>query len=101
MTTLSANLAAAAGAPLFKRFASSEGAHLLVVPHTRIFDLPAELAARIDAHDPAAIHLVEAGGRGGRRGAARRAVGTGAPEPVVNVSSGCNLACTYCYADRG
>jgi uncharacterized protein len=102
MTTLSANLAAAAGAPLFKRFASSYGAHLLVVPHTRIFDLPAELAARIDARDPAAIHLVEALADAAAGEEPLDELSEPAPQNLsLNVSSGCNLACIYCYADRG
>jgi uncharacterized protein len=89
-------------APLFKRVSSERGEHLLVVPHSRIYDLPADLAARFDAGDPEAVHLAEA--------LAQTAAGEDPleqipePEPQsisLNVSSACNLACTYCYADRG
>jgi uncharacterized protein len=89
-------------APLFKRFGSDRGEHLLVVPHSRIYDLPADLAGRFDAGDPEAVHLAEA--------LAQTAAGEDPleeipePEPQsisLNVSSACNLACTYCYADRG
>jgi uncharacterized protein len=91
-----------ASAPLFKRVSSDRGEHLLVVPHSRIYDLPPDLAARFDAGDPDAIHLAEA--------LAQTAAGEDPleeipePEPQsisLNVSSACNLACTYCYADRG
>jgi uncharacterized protein len=89
-------------APLFKRVSSDRGEHLLVVPHSRIYDLPPDLAARFDAGDSEAIHLAEA--------LAQTAAGEDPleeipePEPQsisLNVSSSCNLACTYCYADRG
>ena len=89
-------------APLFKRVSSGRGEHLLVVPHSRIYDLPPDLAERFDAGDLEAIHLAEA--------LAQTAVGeepldqVPEPEPQsisLNVSSACNLACTYCYADRG
>ena len=36
-------------APLFRRFRSAAGDHLLIVPHTRIFDMPPALAERFDA----------------------------------------------------
>ena len=42
-------------APLFKRVSSDRGEHLLVVPHSRIYDLPPDLAARFDAGDSEAI----------------------------------------------
>ena len=89
-------------APLFKRIRSRAGEHVLIVPHSRIYDLPSDVAGQFDAGDPDAIHLAEA--------LAQTAVGeepldlVPEPEPQsisLNVSSACNLACTYCYADRG
>jgi uncharacterized protein len=102
MNAPSARVAADAGSPLFHRFASCAGEHLLVVPYSRIFDLTAELSARFDADDPETARLVAA-----------LAVAADGEEPLdlvpepppqavsLNVSSACNLACTYCYADRG
>jgi uncharacterized protein len=89
-------------APLFKRFASQFGAHLLVVPYSRIFDLPSDLAARFDAGDPAAFHLAEALAHAADGEESLDMVPEPAPQSLsLNVSSACNLACTYCYADRG
>jgi uncharacterized protein len=88
--------------PLFRRFTSRAGEHVLIVPYSRIFDLPPELTPRFDAPDAEMGRLV----------AALATVAEGeepldlVPEPPpqamsLNVSSACNLACTYCYADRG
>jgi uncharacterized protein len=89
-------------APLFKRFGSPFGAHLLVVPHSRIFDLPEELAARFDAGDPEAVRLADALAAAAEGEESLEIVPEPAPQSLsLNVSSSCNLACTYCYADRG
>src|SRR5579859_4250692 len=92
-----------AGAPpLAHRFRSAAGEHLLVVPFTRLFDLPDAEVAALDA-DPQAMHALAA---------SLGAIATGEvaldeiaePEPQsisLNVSSSCNLGCSYCYADRG
>jgi len=88
--------------PLFKRFASQSGEHLLVVPYSRIFDLPADLAARFDADDPEMAHLAQALGAMVEGEESLDAVPEPAPQALsLNVSSACNLACAYCYADRG
>src|SRR5947209_18833776 len=87
---------------LAHRFRSSAGEHLLVVPFSRIFDLPPAEAAALDA-DPAGLEALAAS-------LAEAAPGEAAldltPEPApqsisLNVSASCNLSCTYCYADRG
>jgi uncharacterized protein len=89
-------------APLFKRFASPSGAHLLVVPHSRIFDLPQELAARFDTGEPEALRLADALSAAAEGEESLDIVPEPAPQSLsLNVSSSCNLACTYCYADRG
>jgi uncharacterized protein len=84
------------------RFRSDAGEHLLVVPFSRIFDLPADDAAALDS-DPDALGTLAAS-------LAEAAPGEAAldqivePEPQsisLNVSSSCNLGCAYCYADRG
>jgi uncharacterized protein len=91
-----------AAAPLFKRFASGAGAHLLIVPHSRIFDLPPELAARFDAGDPAVFRLADALAAAAEGEIALDVVPEPPPQSLsLNVSSACNLACSYCYADRG
>lgn len=93
-------------APNFKRFRSALGDHLLIVPHSRIFDLPADLASDDDASDERKIALLSALAAS----LAQTADGEVPLEHVVqpspqsislNVSSSCNLSCSYCYAARG
>jgi uncharacterized protein len=102
MNAPSARVVPDAASPLLHRFASRAGEHLLIVPYSRIFDLPVELSAHFDANDPETTRLVAA-----------LAVAADGEEPLdlvpepppqavsLNISSACNLACTYCYADRG
>lgn len=95
---------AAAAAPLYKKFRSALGEHLLVVPHSRIFDLPDGFGEEDDAAPP--------GMRLDELAAALAQTAEGevpldyvvAPPPQsisLNVSSSCNLSCSYCYAARG
>ena len=95
-------LPAAPTAPLFKRFASAIGEHLLIAPHSRLFDLPPDFAAALDRQEEEPLQLVAA--------LAQAASGEEGLEKVVapnpqslslNVSSSCNLACAYCYAGQG
>ena len=86
---------------LFKRFGSPAGAHVLIVPHSRIFDLPAELADRFDADARMSPRLL-ADARRDLGGESRLAWSQPAPQSMsLNVSSTCNLSCGYCYAERG
>jgi uncharacterized protein len=89
-------------APMFHRFRSDAGEHLLVIPYSRLFDLPPELARILDRGGAASDDLVGA--------LAQAATGEDslddvvAPQPQsisLNVSSSCNLSCSYCYAARG
>jgi len=97
-----ATIEADASAPLFRRFRSAAGDHLLVVPHTRIFDLPPELAESFDGDPQEARRLAAMLGEPTARDADLTAVVTPAPQSLsLNVSSSCNLSCGYCYADRG
>src|ERR1700752_383958 len=89
-------------APKLKRFRSNVGEHLLIVPHTRIFDLPPALAASLDADAQAADRLAAELAKTSVLEADLAEVVTPAPQSLsVNVSSSCNLSCGYCYADRG
>ena len=89
-------------APKLKRFRSNVGEHLLIVPHTRIFDLPPALAASLDADAQAADRLAGELGKTSALEVDLAAVVTPAPQSLsLNVSSSCNLSCGYCYADRG
>ena len=85
-------------APLARTFRTAYGTHLLVVPHSRIFDvgsavikdeeLPATLLAALADTAVSEVPLED--------------VAEPAPQSIsLNVSSSCNLSCSYCYADRG
>ena len=89
-------------APNYRRFRSGAGEHLLVVPHTRIFDLSHALAASLDVDVQAADRFAAPLGETSELEADLAAVVTPAPQSLsLNVSSSCNLSCGYCYADRG
>jgi uncharacterized protein len=87
-------------APLTRRFRSGAGEHLLVIPFSRIFDLPEGPVKTpdIDLRSPWISTLA-----GPTEGEIPLEL---APEPnpqnlSLNVSSTCNLSCGYCYAARG
>jgi uncharacterized protein len=88
-------------APLFKVFHSALGEHLLVVPHSRIFDLPHDPNGDADAQVlPASLLAALADTASGE--VPLDHVVEPAPQSIsLNVSSSCNLSCSYCYAARG
>ena len=88
--------------PVAHRFRSAAGEHLLVVPFTRLFDLPDAEVAALDA-DPRAMHALAASlGAIVTGEVALDEIAEPAPQSIsLNVSSSCNLGCRYCYADRG
>ena len=97
---LIATIEADARAPQFRRFRSASGEHLLIVPHTRDFRSAAGHGRGFDADSRDAERLVTMLGETTVRDADLAAVVTPAPQSLsLNVSSSCNLACGYCYAD--
>ncbi|MFC8451445.1 radical SAM protein [Kitasatospora sp. NPDC057223] len=96
-------------------FRSAHGAHLFVADGSRIYDLTAESADRLESWTAAAHTRAEdaelAAGLGlplwGGAGApAPRIDGTPAEVPPLsalslNVMQACNLSCGHCYADEG
>ena len=88
-------------APMFKIFRSALGEHLLVVPYSRIFDLAGDLnldgsASRL----PPSLLAALADAANGE--APLEDVVEPSPQSIsLNVSSSCNLSCSYCYAARG
>jgi uncharacterized protein len=89
-------------APAHHRFRSRLGDHLLIVPFTRIYDLPQDFARRIDHGDPAALALAASLALPGPADVPLHEVSAPSPHSIsLNVSSTCNLACSYCYASRG
>src|SRR5262245_38264844 len=89
-------------APLFRRFSSSFGEHVLVVPHSRIYDVEDALAAEIDRGSINATQLLAPLMASALGEAALDSFVVPTPQSIsLNISSSCNLACTYCYAARG
>lgn len=89
-------------APLHKRFRSSLGEHLLVLQHSRLFDLSPEAALEFDGNPQELDRLAQVLGETRADEASLDLVIQPSPQSLsLNVSSTCNLACSYCYADRG
>jgi uncharacterized protein len=88
-------------APIFKVFRSAVGEHLLIVPHSRIFDLTPDLMIGPDTTAlPTPLLSALADAANGEE--PLESVVEPAPQSLsLNVSSSCNLACSYCYAARG
>jgi uncharacterized protein len=89
-------------APAHFRFRSRVGDHLLIVPFTRVYDLPEDFARRVDHGDPAALALAASLALPGPLDIPLDDVPAPSPHSIsLNVSSTCNLTCSYCYASRG
>jgi uncharacterized protein len=89
-------------APPFHRFRSALGEHVLVVPFSRIYDVEEEFGRRIDSEDHDAVGLMTALSAPGIGEVPLSRVPLPAPQSIsLNVSSSCNLGCSYCYASRG
>ena len=88
-------------APKFKMFRSALGEHLLVVPHSRIFDLTEDF--RFEGGVAQVPHsLLDALADAANGEVPVDNVVAPAPQSIsLNVSSSCNLSCSYCYASRG
>jgi uncharacterized protein len=81
-------------AALLHRFRSTLGEHVLVVPHSRIFDVVGEVEAEADWVAAVAGTIADE--------EPLNSVPEPAPQSIsLNVSSSCNLTCGYCYAARG
>ena len=84
-----AQCAADAGAPLFKRISSRAGEHVLVVPHSRIYDLPSDIAGAVrcrrSGRDPSRRGACT---DGGWRGAARPRAGARAAKHIAECELG-------------
>jgi uncharacterized protein len=102
-----ARVAGDPAAPAFHRFRSPFGEHILVVPYSRIFDLSPGGAAAFDdgmsGDHPGALNaLIGSLGEPGQGESPLDVVVAPAPQSIsLNVSSSCNLSCSYCYAARG
>jgi uncharacterized protein len=91
-----------ATAPMFHRFRSAAGEHLLIVPFSRVFDLSLDTAGHFDRGGGERDSLVEALTQPVAGEVPLEDVVAPQPQCIsLNVSSSCNLSCSYCYAARG
>jgi uncharacterized protein len=73
-----------------------------VVPFSRIFDIPGHDAVALDADPDALRALATSLGQIAPGEAALDQIVEPEPQSIsLNISSSCNLGCTYCYADKG
>src|SRR4029453_18067510 len=87
--------------PRWRTFVSTVGHHLLVLEHSQVFDISAALYTALEHRDAATEAALEPLLAPGRRLNLDPAVAVSPQSISLNVSSSCNLACTYCYAGRG
>ncbi|MBB2708422.1 SPASM domain-containing protein (plasmid) [Rhizobium sophoriradicis] len=91
-----------AGGPDYKRFRSAAGDHILVVPYSRLFDVPPDLATSWDRGETEIDKVVSELAEMVPIEAELSQIPLPDPQSIsLNVSSSCNLSCGYCYADRG
>jgi uncharacterized protein len=89
-------------APRFHLFDSSAGAHILVVPYSRIFGIESEFAAALRKGDASAIREVEFLVDAVDGEVLLDLLPETTPQSIsLNVSTSCNLGCGYCYAGGG
>ena len=99
---IAATVPASRDAPLVKRFTSAVGEHLLVVPHSRVFDIADDSAESAGSADAVTGRLAAYLAETVTSEVDLSAVVVPAPQSLsLNVSSSCNLGCSYCYADGG
>lgn len=97
MTSRPPAVAVDPAAPLFYRFRSGAGEHVLVVPYSRVFDIASDDGDFTWLGIEAALLAEPAAGE-----VPLDAISEPAPQSIsLNVSSSCNLTCGYCYAARG
>jgi len=90
------------GSPDYIRFRSAVGDHILVVPYSRLFDVPPELCASWERDAGEIADVVSAMGETTLLEEELSKIPLPEPQSIsLNVSSSCNLSCGYCYADRG
>ncbi len=97
----SLRVAADPEADAFRVFRSALGTHVLLLARSQVFDVSPDLAEALQRGDPEARQLLE-------DTASTEANPSLADVPEIppqsislNLTSACNLGCSYCYADRG
>ncbi len=86
--------------PAGYRFSSSHGQHLLVVAHSQIYDV--DIAPEDNNAAASTEALSQILGHGFRSEAPLDVVSLPTVQSIsLNVSSSCNLGCSYCYANQG
>jgi uncharacterized protein len=89
--------------PLWHIVRSDLGVHLLIVPGSNLFDIDDEFALALERRDPSALDAVASQLYSVAAQSALEVVpDKTTPQSIsLNVSSACNLGCSYCYAGGG
>jgi uncharacterized protein len=90
-------------APIWHTVRSDVGVHLLAVAGSKLFDIDESFARALENDDPAALAAVTSALYDSDEQASLDVVPySTTPQAIsLNVSSACNLGCSYCYAGGG
>jgi uncharacterized protein len=87
--------------PRWRTFESTVGHHLLVLELSQVYDISLALYTALADRDAEAETMLQPMLAQGRQLQLDTSVRVAPQSISLNVSSSCNLACTYCYAGRG
>jgi uncharacterized protein len=89
-------------APRFHVIRGERRTQVLVVPHSRLYEVDDDFARDLERREALSMEWLDDACRTRPGEVPLDHVDTPAPQSIsLNVSSSCNLACAYCYAEQG